>query len=473
MFSLRTHLLLTITLGVAVRLWRLGSKSLWLDEALLLVRLQKTLGQFAIGEGEPYHPPLYYEFMRWWVLRLGESEIGLRLPSVFFSILVIPLIFVLGKKLNFSAGQIVSATWLTSLSPLLVWYAQEARSYAFLSFLHVLGAVLLVFWVTQREKRPAFAAGLWVSFVVTTALSLYLHYAAVLIIPIQIMVLIALYLQGRSGWQVLIGWIAGWLAAVVLFIPWLQTPVMQQFMRIIVSDRFYLAGPISEAFGLPYSQVRNIGLVVFMIASSAAVILLYYFLRRYGKQLYGFLTQPNVVMILAFGFILSLIAILFPRAYSLKRQLSAVWPFFLLVTGWLIPWSLDRVKGERPWALALILLSFLATVINVTLIPKAEWREAAAFLEEHMDPADTLILMPGYNDIVFRYYNDEGLRITDVGNPIDEALQEAAAAHETIWYLEDQRDLTGPRVETRSWLEGNMNPVATERFYLLTITRFE
>ena len=71
-----------------------------------------------------------------------------------------------------------------------------------------------------------------------------------------------------------------------------------------------------------------------------------------------------------------MLAFVVPQAYSLKRQIVIVWPFALLVCGWLWPWQ------RRNYALVgiLLALSLAAGLVNLALVPKDQWREAAAYI---------------------------------------------------------------------------------------------
>ncbi len=166
--------------GALIRFIALGHQSYDHDEAVTAGRvlhsgLGPTLHEVAHGERSP---PLYYVLAWIWSKPFGTGEAGLRSLSALFGTLTIPLAYRATVELaNRRAGLIAAA--LVALNPYLIWYSQEARSYALLV---LLGALALVgFSRSLRRPTPASLA-LWA---VASALSLYSHYFAVFVIAPQ------------------------------------------------------------------------------------------------------------------------------------------------------------------------------------------------------------------------------------------------------------------------------------------------
>jgi uncharacterized membrane protein len=85
------------------------------------------------------HPPLYYLLLKLWASMFGYSEISLRMLSVVFGVLTILVVY----KLTIRFGQRAAyySALLACFSPLLVYYSQEARMYAFTTFLTGLSVI--------------------------------------------------------------------------------------------------------------------------------------------------------------------------------------------------------------------------------------------------------------------------------------------------------------------------------------------
>jgi 4-amino-4-deoxy-L-arabinose transferase-like glycosyltransferase len=188
-------------LAAALRFYRLGHQGFWFDEAntALLVHFSpgKMLGLVPQTESTP---PLYYCIAWVWARVFGYGEAGLRSLSAVAGVLTVPVAYGAGRKLiSVRAGLIAAA--LTACSPLLVWYSQEARSYALLALLTA--ASLLAFaYLLERPTRRSAAA--WV---VASALALATHYYAVLVIAPEVLWLLATRRRDRSA-QVGVGLVA-------------------------------------------------------------------------------------------------------------------------------------------------------------------------------------------------------------------------------------------------------------------------
>jgi len=104
------------------------------------------------------NPPLYYLLLDPWTRVFGTGDAALRFFSVWWSLLALPLLWLLGRDLG---G--VSAAWpacvLFAWSPVALYYSAEGRMYSLLWFF-----ALSLGWLTLRlagpDARPAHSA-LW------------------------------------------------------------------------------------------------------------------------------------------------------------------------------------------------------------------------------------------------------------------------------------------------------------------------
>ena len=117
-------LLAIILLGFSLRLYNLTYHSIWFDEAVSIRWATSSVSRIlevSVNLVEDRLPPLYYLLLKWWVEAVGLSDFSLRYLSVVFGVLLIPVVYVLGRRLvNRSAGLL--ATLLVALNPFLIWY---------------------------------------------------------------------------------------------------------------------------------------------------------------------------------------------------------------------------------------------------------------------------------------------------------------------------------------------------------------
>ena len=165
--------------GALIRFLTLDHQSYDHDEAVTAGRvLHHSLGPtlHAVAHGER-SPPLYYALAWLWSKPFGTGEVGLRSLSALFGTLTIPLAYRAAVELGTRRAGLCAAA-LVAANPYLIWYSQEARSYALLV---LFGALALVGFARSLRAPSGGSLALWA---VASVLALYSHYFAVfLIVP--------------------------------------------------------------------------------------------------------------------------------------------------------------------------------------------------------------------------------------------------------------------------------------------------
>jgi hypothetical protein len=178
-------------LGALLRFPTLGAQSFWLDEASTVRLVGFDLGGLLSAvAGEEVTPPLYY-LMAWaWAGPLGAGEVGLRSLSALLGTALVPVAYLVARELAARRTALLTCA-LVAVSPLLVWYSQEARSYALLA---LLGALSLLFFLRAAwSGRGTDLAG-WA---LASALALATHYFALFLVAGEALWLLAV-LRRRS-----------------------------------------------------------------------------------------------------------------------------------------------------------------------------------------------------------------------------------------------------------------------------------
>jgi hypothetical protein len=156
-------LLIGITLLAALlRLHRLGEWSLWVDEGHTYRDIVVPGGTFWSSQVRNY--PLSYVMLRvlcW--LGMPTSEGWLRLPFVFFGILSVPALCLLGRRLVGPRAALAAAL-LLAVSPWHIFWSQNARSYAMVLFFALMAASGF-FNGLQRRSPPVLVAALGLSLI--------------------------------------------------------------------------------------------------------------------------------------------------------------------------------------------------------------------------------------------------------------------------------------------------------------------
>ena len=164
----------------SLRFATLDEQSFWYDEAVTVGLVRMDFGDMLdrIPESEST-PPLYYIVAWLWAKVFGTGEVGLRSLSALCGTAFVPVVYAIGAAPSASA----SAWWrpaLAAVNPLLVWYSQEARTYALLLLLAGLSFLFFIRLLTGDPRRRTLV--LWA---VVSALALATHYFAAFLVAIE------------------------------------------------------------------------------------------------------------------------------------------------------------------------------------------------------------------------------------------------------------------------------------------------
>ncbi len=179
--------------GVAVRFASLGLQSFHHDEVITVMRVipgsfTEMLHRVRTSES---NPPLYYVLAWGWAKAFGTGEVGIRSLSALFGAATVPVGYLIGRQLTSRRTGLILAA-LVAVNPMLIWYSQEARSYALLVFF---GALSFLFFARALDTRRGRDLALWALF---SALALCSHYFAVFAVAIEAAwLLVALRAQWR------------------------------------------------------------------------------------------------------------------------------------------------------------------------------------------------------------------------------------------------------------------------------------
>jgi mannosyltransferase len=162
----RLWLALTVALATTLRLFRLGTRSFWLDEATsaVLARVDRNVFTSAVIHRQA-NMVLYYLLLRGWT-RLGSSEVVIRGLSVLAGVAAIPAIYLLGRHFfGPKAGRV--AALLLSVHAFHIRYSQEARGYSLFVLLAVLSSLFFLRSLERSSRKN------WAAWVVTSVLMVY------------------------------------------------------------------------------------------------------------------------------------------------------------------------------------------------------------------------------------------------------------------------------------------------------------
>jgi mannosyltransferase len=200
-----------VIIGAVLRINHVNRLSLWFDEGLTVLYSKQPWASVAGFHGfySP-HPPLYFTFVKVGDLYVGNEMAG-RLISVIAGIATIPLFYLLiARVLDHTAAFVASLA--LALSPIHLYYSQEARMYALVVFFLTVTFLALV----SYNERPGWR---WAAiYGVSAALALWVDYSAVFVLAPQTAFIAVQFARRRRQTTPLM---VAAVLAVVAFLPWI------------------------------------------------------------------------------------------------------------------------------------------------------------------------------------------------------------------------------------------------------------
>ncbi|MGQ9459088.1 MAG: glycosyltransferase family 39 protein [Anaerolineae bacterium] len=408
---------LLLTGAVGLRLAGLTSESLWYDEAWSVAIAQESLGWIAVLRvpGWPWPLPytgsggglLYHLVLHFW-LALGEDPFTVRLLSALLGVAGVALAVLLGRDL-FGAWGGWAAGILMAVSPLQVWYGQEARMYALFTCLMLAAAWGL--WHTCHGGQ----GWAWGLLVAALALGTYTHsfgwFALLAANLFWLWQRLALR-RARPSWGT---WAAAQAAVLALSLPGLAgflgqaslgwwdwigrahgAPGFRDLARALAA---FVTGPVHPFSGAAASAYTLVALTVGLGAAFLGAGAAWRAGRREEVALVAFLAVVPVVL----AFSLAQWQPLF-----LLRYLVAFQPFWLLLAASgaaALPRPVWRGLGGAVW----LLLCVPGLVGMYAWEQKEDWRGVAVLLEAEGRPGDRIVLVDEDIRAPLNYYYRGGL----------------------------------------------------------------
>jgi mannosyltransferase len=359
-----------LILYAGVTLHKMGTWSIWFDEAFSAYLTRFNYFQIARYTATDVHPPLYYWFLKTWVSIFGTTtEFDYRSLSMVFAMVAIVFSFLLVRRLF---GR--KAAWLSllllALSPMLVRYGQEARMYTMVAAI-VLAATYYLVLATETNKRKY-----WIVYGILVSAGMWTHYfAAFAWLAHWAWRLWSLRADGLRGKELKKAffsknWKFAYKIAIFSFIPWI--PVMLIQLTAIQYEGFWIAPVGGDTFTsyltnlltyLDHDQLTGIVVAAFFIICATLTVFGFKLYRDLDKK-----ARKDYALILSLAFvpvILLFIASLPPfRSSFVERYLMPSIMAFSIFAAVTIVVGMKKVKW--PWKAGFVLIIVLTMIYGIS-----------------------------------------------------------------------------------------------------------
>lgn len=416
-----------LLLAFALRACGLDAQSLWSDEGISLQRAAQSLPDL-LATMPVEHTPGYFVLLHPWLRIAGDSDFALRYLSLLPSVLAVALIAAVARALHKSRSRdtsthrnggwvATSAALLLATSGFQVWYAQEARMYAWL-----LALALVAIWaqwqmLEQEPEGPRQRLGWAAAYAAATAGVVYLHlYGALL--PLAQALFALGWLALRRQVRPFVHWLLAAAAALLLFAPWLPHALG------ILGFGGWREGGNAGSLPWRYWSAYTAG---FALAEPwRGALLALYALLALGGVLYWWRTRAAALLYLLLLLLGPLTAVLLLAVrnpdYHERYTIYLTAPLLLLIAGGLAafgpqPSSSTAPSPARgraahrfvPLLLLLLLLAGNGTALvrqqTDPTLQKPDYRAAAARIAAALRPGDVVLVDgPDPDKVFLRYF---------------------------------------------------------------------
>ncbi len=426
----------------ALRLWNLGSQSLWHDEAW---SIYSAYHPFQIGD--PNTPMLFHDLLAAWMLLVGDGVWALRFWSLILGVLLVAVAAAITRRW-FGPRAAIIASILVAISPSLWVFSQELRPYIAVPLLTL--GLLVAADAVLRARGPV-PRQIWLWLIVIEAVFLYTHNLSVPVVA-WLNVTVLVVLAFRREWRRILTWLLIQAGLFVLYLPWLVT---QQPTGTPLNT------PPAIALALPWDiwqsyftgvkamlgadrDLMALTAAVGILALGALIAVVMY--RRTGRTL---LVMSQVILVPVFEvIIISAAHIDFHPRYFVASIPATL---MLLAVG------LDTLRRKRllaPLALAgAVLIAVGTTARMITVMyssPVYQHDDFRSIAQRYaqLGPDDAIIIPYGWDPTVDYYSRKLNFKARIIGIPLHSDAQTIVEQLQAaLW------DRLTPRAELLTWYQ--------------------
>lgn len=447
---------LTLLAWVLRYVWY-DAQPLWTDEVITWEFAKATWDGLLWRQLYDASPPGFYLLLKTW-LNLARSNAEMRWLPALFGAATVPLAYWLGARVHSRAAGLLAAL-LLALNPLHLYYSNEVRYPAVLTFL-LTGQVILLVNTLRRQTWPWFAA--WS---LVTAAALWVQYFTLFFLAVEGGYVLFRYRRQR---RVLWRWSVAVVAAVLLFLPWWTEFALQWsrgkssreffgfFEQLFLGPAFMLLGgsewSLPGLLGVAPQSAFFVPLaLVFMTPFLAAFVL---GCRRDRRA-----DTPALLSALVIGvFVLLLVAGLFVPMFRPKYLLPLLPPAAVLAGAGLS--ALAETKRVCAWLLTGLIVAVsvhgLVALQTDERLQKEPWRAVEKLLESHAETGDALAVPNDYYSIALWFAVGDGWPIEAVVHrgpherlatekDVEQTLGRLFKQYRRVWYIDHDSHLFDPQ----------------------------
>jgi len=384
--------------------YEITARSLWLDEAAsVAIASQHGLALWHAMEHDGGNMLAYYALLHVLLNLFGDGTLVIRFCSALATAATVAIVCLLARRL-FDNRVAFAAGLLTAVSLPLVYWGQDARSYALM--MAFVAASFLAF-VNLVDREPDAPASRWASlgYVAATVLAAYMSFEAVLIVPAQLLSLVWCRRSLRPAVSALA--VAGGCCLPLLALAerrgssqlfWVPKPNLIQLHQMA---EVLLSAGFQPNFRIASTGAPLLWLTLAVLAAAAVTISVRSFADRGDRRA----SWPRVLvlcwLVLPVG--LSLLESVLIQPITLPRAALISLPAVSVLLAWAA--MDDRLPRWLGWSSVGVVLVLRALQLAPSYgVSPENWRAATTHVLGRARPGDCIVFYPLDGRQAFDYY---------------------------------------------------------------------
>jgi hypothetical protein len=381
-------------------------RPLWLDEACTYWTIQASAIDLLHGVRTDGTPPLYFLMVAAVTHLAGTSEFALRFTSIVAAIALVPSTYIVTTRFATRRAGVIAAA-LTTSSPLVHYYAVQARNYEMVQL-----ETVAVLYVTYRAIFAPTQIRWWLLLALSQAIQLWTHNYALFLLPAP--AIGCLLVADRPRVSLVAKAVAASTCALIISLPyvigavqaagtgvsdwitpfWRETPPAAAVLRSLEVFGFGGQYPIYLGF---LGQAPSFRLLAWPTLITILAMAVGGWRQSGVRMLIGFLLVPLIA-----AWIYSLVR---TPIYLVGRYDTIVLPVFLMLLGV----GLDNAFRARAWLGVTMTLGLAAisssTTFAADVVEEPDEVLAAEYLNLHAVSSDEIVAT-GQRQAIVAFYMD-------------------------------------------------------------------
>lgn len=143
-------LFLILLLALCLRIYNLGNRVVWYDEADSIASSTRTIVFYQ--DRELAYKPLYFILLKLWIHLFGVSAFWLRMLSVIFGTVSVYFLYLLGREIFEEKLGLLSA-FLLAISPFHIYHSQQVRQFTLVTLLAIISLYFFIAYLKYQKFK--------------------------------------------------------------------------------------------------------------------------------------------------------------------------------------------------------------------------------------------------------------------------------------------------------------------------------